>query len=261
MPTALITGASSGLGLEFAKIHASNGGDLILVARSGNKLEQLKQELTAKHNIQVTIIVKDLSVTDAAQQVYDEVKSKQLKVDYLINNAGFGDFGLFANTNWEKEHQMMQLNMTALAHLTKLFVKDMVAARSGKILNIASTASFQPGPTMAIYYATKAFVYYFSSALYNELKPYGVSVTSFHPGPTKTGFQDAADMHSSRLLKLMPVPDALPVAKKGYAAMMKGKRTAIPGFINNVFQMSSKLMPWWFIIPTTRFLQGSEEVK
>ena len=261
MPTALITGASSGLGLEFAKIHAAKGGDLILVARSGNKLEQLKQELSAAHKIQVTIIVKDLSIPDAAQHIYDEVQSKHLKVDYLINNAGFGDFGLFANTSWEKEHQMMQLNMTALAQLTKLFVKDMVAARSGKILNIASTASFQPGPTMAIYYATKAFVYYFSSALYNEVKPYGVTVTSFHPGPTKTGFQDAADMHSSRLLKLMPVPDALPVAKKGYAAMMKGKRTSIPGFLNNMFQVSAKLTPWWIIIPATRFLQGSEEVK
>ncbi|MBK7440381.1 MAG: SDR family oxidoreductase [Bacteroidetes bacterium] len=261
MPTALITGASSGIGLEFAKIHAAKGGDLILVARSGDKLEQLKTDLINSHPIKVHIVVKDLGAPNAAQEVYDEVKKLNLQVDYLINNAGFGDFGLFLNTSWDKEQQMMQLNMIALSQLTKLFVKDMAARKSGKILNIASTASFQPGPTMAIYYATKAFVYYFSSALYNELKPYGISVTSFHPGPTKTGFQDAADMHSSRLLKLVPVPEALPVAKKGYAAMMKGKRTATPGLINNIFQISSKLTPWGIIIPVTRYLQGSEQVK
>ena len=261
MPTALITGASSGIGLELAKIHAAKGGDLILVARSGDKLEKLKTELISSHKIKVHIVVKDLGAPNAAQEVYDEVQKQNLQVDYLINNAGFGDFGLFLNTNWDKEQQMMQLNMVALSQLTKLFVKDMATRKSGKILNIASTASFQPGPTMAIYYATKAFVYYFSSALYNELKPYGISVTSFHPGPTKTGFQDAADMHSSRLLKFMPVPDAQPVAKKGYAAMMKGKRTSTPGLINNIFQISAKLMPWGIIIPVTRYLQGSEQVK
>lgn len=257
MATALITGASSGLGLEFAKIHATTGGSLILVARSGDKLEQLKAELIANHKIQVHVIVKDLSSTNAAQEIFNEVKKRNLPVDYLINNAGFGELGLFVNTNWEKEHQMMQLNMIALTHLTKLFLPDMAAKRSGKVLNISSSAAFQPGPAMAIYYATKAFVYYFSSALHNEVKNLGVTVTSFHPGPTKTGFQDAANMQNARLFKLMPVPEATEVAKKGYKAMLKGKRTAIPGLVNNMFQLSAKLLPWSIVIPVTRYMQGS----
>lgn len=261
MATALITGASSGLGFELAKIHASKGGNLVLVARRGDILEQLKQELTITHKIAVHVIESDLSSPNAAQSIYDEVKMNNIQVDFLINNAGFGDFGLFIHTDWQKDNDMAQVNMIALMQLTKLFVADMVTRRSGKILNIASTASFQPGPTMSVYYATKAFVYYFSAALYNELKPYGVSVTSFHPGPTKTEFQEVANMHKARLLKLMPIAAPFPVALKGYAAMIRGKRTAIPGLLNNLTQIAAKLTPWSIIIPATRFLQGSNEVK
>ena len=263
MATALITGASSGIGLEIAKLHASKGGDLVLVARSGDKLLATKKELEEKYNIHVEVIVKDLSLPNAAQEVYDIVHNNNIVIDYLINNAGFGELGMFTTTPWEKEKRMMDLNMLALTHLTKLFAPDMQKRGSGRILNIASNASFQPGPTMAIYYATKAYVYYFSSALYNELKPYGVSVTSSHPGPVETGFQEASSLHKSksRLLRFYPILNAEFVAKESYNAMLKGKRIIIPGFINKINAANSKYFPWSIVIPVTRWLQGSSKIQ
>lgn len=263
MATALITGASGGIGLSLAKIHAANGGDLILIARNLQTLERERQDLISKFNVDVTIIAKDLTDENAAQEIYDIVHRKNIQVDYLINNAGFGAFGFFAQTDWGKEKKMMDLNMTALVHLCKLFIPEMQSRRSGRILNIASNASFQPGPTMAVYYATKAFVYYFSSALYNELKSYNISVTSSHPGPVKTGFQNAADLQGAdtRLLKFYPILSAEFVAKESYKAMMRGKRIVIPGFLNKVNAAGSKLLPWQIIIPITRWLQGSPHLK
>lgn len=261
MATALITGASGGIGLEIAKLHAAKKGNLVLVARSQNKLLAIKKDLEQQFSIQVEVMVKDLTAENAVQEIYEYLKSKSIIIDYLINNAGFGEFGLFTSNAWAKEKSMMDLNMKALTHLTKLFASDMQNRRSGKILNIASNASFQPGPTMAIYYATKAYVYYFSSALYNELKPYHVSVTSSHPGPVETGFAEASNLHTgnTRLLKYYPILSAEFVAEESYQAMLKGKRIVIPGFLNKVNAFFSKILPWSIVIPVTRWLQGSSK--
>ena len=167
MTTALITGASSGIGLELAKVHASKGGDLVLVARNKLRLDELKTELESKFKVKVYTIGKDLSLANSAQEVYNETKNQNIEIDYLINNAGFGDFGMFVDTDWNKELQMINLNITTLTHFTKLYLQDMVKRGSGRIMNVASTAAFQSGPTMAVYFATKAYVLSFSEAIDN----------------------------------------------------------------------------------------------
>ena len=176
--TALITGASSGIGLEFAKIHASKGDNLVLVARNINKLNELKAELEIQFNVMIYTIEKDLSLVNSSLEVYEEVKSKGIQIDYLINNAGFGDIGNFSNTRWEKELRMINLNITALTQLCKLFLIDMLARKKGKIMNIASTAAFQPGPMMAVYFATKSYVLHFTEAVNAEVKGSGVTLTA-----------------------------------------------------------------------------------
>lgn len=241
--TALITGASSGIGLELANIHASKGDNLILVARSFEKMKALKFELENSYKISVHLIKKDLSLLDSAKEVYDEVKQKNIAVDYLINNAGFGDYGMFYETSWGKEQAMINLNITALTQLTKLFVVDMVARKSGKIMNVASTAAFQAGPSMAVYFATKAYVLSFSEAIQNELKDFGITVTALCPGATESGFTDAANLHESKLMKGKKLPSSKEVATFGYEAMMNGETVAIHGFMNKVMALSSQIFP------------------
>lgn len=187
MATALITGASNGIGLELAKVHASKGGDLVLVARNKAKLDELKAEFENKFKVKVYTIGKDLSADNSAQEVYNETTKQNIKIDYLINNAGFGDFGMFAETDWSKELQMINLNITTLTQFTKLYLQDMLKSKSGKIMNVASTAAFQSGPTMAVYYATKAYVLSFSEAVDNEVSNRGVTVTTLCPGATESG--------------------------------------------------------------------------
>lgn len=239
---ALITGASSGIGLELAKIHASKKGDLILVARSTSKLEGLKKDLEYMHGVKVLCIPKDLSIPDAAQEIYDLVKEKGIEVDILVNNAGFGDYGPYHETNWEKEEMMINLNILALTHLTKLFGSEMVARKSGKIMNVSSTAAFQPGPLMTVYYATKHYVQAYSEALYEEWREFGVSVTALCPGATESGFSKEADMQDSKLFK-GNLPSSQKVAEFGYSAMMKGEMTAIHGARNTVMAKSAKFAP------------------
>jgi len=253
--TALITGASNGIGLELAKIHASKGDNLILVARSINKLNDLKSELENKYKVQVYIIVKDLSLPNSAKEVYDEIVEKKIEVDYLINNAGFGDFGLFVNLDWNKTEQMINLNITTLAYFTKLFATEMIKKGKGKIMNVASTASFQPGPTMAVYYATKAFVLHFSEAINNELRDKGVTVTALCPGPTESGFQDAASMQESKLVKGKKFPTSKDVAEYGYKAMMKGKVVAIHGIKNYLMANSVRFSPRSLVVKIVRMMQ------
>ena len=224
--TALITGASNGIGLELAKIHASKGGDLVLIARNKSKLDELKTELETQFKVSVYTIGKDLSETNAAQEIYDETNRQNIEVVYLINNAGFGDFGMFTETDWSKELQMINLNITTLTHFTKLYLQDMLKRRSGKIMNVASTAAFQPGPTAAVYCATKAFV-----------------LTSLCPGPTETGFQAAAAMDESNLFKGKKLPSAKVVAEYGYSSMIKGKTVAIHGIMNTIMSNSSRFAP------------------
>jgi short-subunit dehydrogenase len=252
--TALITGASSGIGLELAKIHASKGRDLVLVARSTANLEALKTDLENQYKIQVLIISKDLSQRDAAKEVYDETTRRGIQIDYLINNAGFGDFGHFAATDWDKEEQMINLNMTTLTHFTKLYLQDMIKRNSGKIMNVASTASFQPGPTMAVYCATKAYVLSFSEAVNNEVSDKGVSVTALCPGATNTHFKSAAGMDNSKLFKNKNLPTGQEVAKYGYAAMMKGTPVAIHGTINFILANSSRFIPRPWVVKVVRMM-------
>ncbi|MDX1284022.1 MAG: SDR family oxidoreductase, partial [Draconibacterium sp.] len=191
---ALITGASTGIGKEFANIHAEKGGDLIIVARRLEKLEELKTELEKKHSVKVLVIAKDLSLAEAPKEIYDEVKAAGIEVEYLINNAGFGGRGKFHEREWDKDLAMINLNVLALTALTRFFLPDFVKRNSGKILNVSSTASFMPGPLQAVYFATKAYVTYFSNAIAEELHDTKVTVTNLMPGATETEFAQVSGM-------------------------------------------------------------------
>ncbi len=253
--TALITGASSGIGLELAKIHAAKGDNLVLVARSKNKLDDCKLELEKTHKITVYTVEKDLSVPDSAQEVYDEIKTQNIQIDYLINNAGFGVFGMFFENDWSKELDMINLNITTLTQFCKLYVKDMVDRGNGKIMNIASTAAFQPGPTMAIYYATKAYVLHFSEAINNEVRGKGVTITAYCPGATVSGFFAVAAMEESNLVKGKKLPSSMEVAVHAYKSMMKGKAVAIHGIKNYLLANSVRFSPRALVVKVTRKIQ------
>lgn len=224
---ALVTGASSGIGREFAAIHAERGGDLIIVARSINKLAAVKEELESKHSIQVTVLPKDLSLPDSAQQVYDEVKATGIEVDYLINNAGFGGQGKFHQREWADDLAMIQLNIVTLTALCRFFLPDFVARDRGRILNVSSTASLLPGPLQAVYYATKAYVTSFSNALAEELHDTNVTVTALLPGATETEFARTSGMDKTELFQ--KTASARSVAEEGYDAMLAGKLDVISG--------------------------------
>jgi short-subunit dehydrogenase len=256
--TALITGSSNGIGYELARVHAENGDNLVLVARNKCKLDELKKELETQLKVDVYTIGKDLSVTGAANEVYDELKQKNIEVDYLVNNAGFGDYGLFAECDWNKQEQMINLNITALAHFTRLFLPDMIRRKSGKILNVASTASFQPGPTMSVYFASKAFVLSFSEAINNEVAEHGITVTALCPGGTKSGFQAAASMRDSSLFEKNNFPSSREVAEFGYRAMIKGKAVAIHGLKNTILANSVRLAPRSVVVKMARRIQSKK---
>ena len=246
--TALITGASSGIGVDFARLLSREGYDLFLVARSETKLHALATELgNAK------VIVADLASPDAPQRIFDASGG----VDVLINNAGFGILGPFAETNLRKQLEIIQVNIAALTALTHLFLQPMRARNSGQILNVASTAAFLPGPLMAVYYATKAYVLSFSEALADELRGTRVTVTVLCPGPTKTGFAEVAGMEKSRLFNLMSVMSSEAVARYGLRAMQRGKRVAIPGIANKLGAQSVRVSPRRLVTTFVRKLQES----
>ena len=229
---ALITGASSGIGKELARIHASKNGDLILVARRIEELKKLKLELEEQFKIKVWVIEQDLTATNAAKEVYEFTKSNQLEVDYLFNNAGFGGHGFFVDRPIAKDLEMIDLNVSALVELSHLFLQDMKIRKAGKILNTASTAGFLPGPLQATYFATKAFVVSFSEALAHELKPHNISVTALCPGPVKTEFEKTAGMTGGNLFE--KAASAKSTAEKGYRAMEKGKVICISDPVLNI---------------------------
>jgi uncharacterized protein len=241
--TALITGASGGIGYEFAKLIAQDCNILVLVARDRDRLAEVKKELETLASVSVLIVEKDLAKPGAADEIYRELKSKNIGVDILINNAGFGDHGSFSETDWVLEEKMIAVNIIALTQMTKLFVKGMVARKSGHILNVASTAAFQPGPFMAVYYASKAYVLSFSEAIASELKGTGVAVTVLCPGPTDTGFASAARMEHTRLFTFMKPASAADVARFGYEAMQSGKTVAIHGALNKIMALSTRMAP------------------
>ena len=253
--TALITGATSGIGYELSKLFAKDHHDLILVARDRERLTNVAEELTRQFGISVRALPADLAQPDAPERIHTEIA----EVDFLVNNAGFGLGGFFSGTDLQLELAMIQVNVTALVHLTKLYMKPMLRQRRGGILNVASTAAFQPGPLMAIYYATKAFVLSFTEAIANELQGSGVKVTALCPGPTQTEFQQRARIENTRLMKSTPmgVMSASEVAAIGYKGFMKGKVIVIPGTMNKLVVQSVRLSPRAIVRRITRKLQES----
>lgn len=254
--TALITGASCGIGYDLAKIFAKNNHNLVLVARSEEKLMNFAKELEEQYKINCRIICCDLSKVGAAQEIARKTKALNLSVDYLVNNAGFGNFGFFKDIEFQRESDSIQVNVTALTELSKLFLPSMLKKRFGGILNVASTAAFQPGPLMAVYYATKAYVTSFSEALANELMGTGVHVSVLCPGPTKTNFQIAAKMEKSKLFSsLLAVAESETVALAGYKGFFAHKKIIIPGILNKIGAYSNKLVSRDFAAHIARKLQ------
>lgn len=238
---ALITGASSGIGLELARVHASRGGDLALVARRRDRLDVLAKELAAAHGVRASVFERDLALPDAGEALLADLDAAGLAPDYLINNAGYGGHGLFHERPWEEDKRMIQLNVMALATLTRLMLPGMVRRGSGRVMNVASVAGFLPGPLQATYYATKAFVVALSEALANELRGTGVTVTALCPGATETEFKDRANLGGTRLFMAGSAP-AAKVAAFGYDAMLKGRPLAVPGLSNKL--MVHALIPF-----------------
>ncbi|HLH24307.1 MAG TPA: SDR family oxidoreductase [Chloroflexota bacterium] len=242
-PTALITGASGGIGAALAREFAAHGYDLVLVARRQDRLVTIARALAGAYGIAARVIEADLARPQAPDEIYQQVEAQGVAVEVLVNNAGFGTYGPFAETDLRAELEMLQVNVVALTHLTKLFLRDMLARGHGKVLNVASTAAFQPGPLAAVYYATKAYVLSLSEALANEVQGTGVTVTALCPGPTATGFQRRARMEDTRLMRSPLVMDAAAVARVGYRALMAGETVAIPGWTNRALTAAVRLMP------------------
>jgi len=251
--TALITGASGGLGADIATLFAKDGIHLILVARSKEKLELRAQELS-KYGVQVDVIVSDLAKPGAAGELFEQVKGLGKKVDYLVNNAGVGLFGKFVETDLQKELDMLYLNINSLTHLTKLVLEEMTERGKGSILNVASTAAFQPGPLMAVYYASKAYVLSFSEAIENELKGTGLTVSTLCPGPTRTDFSNRANLGKSKLFDGGTM-DSMSVAKAGYEGVRNGKSIIIPGTQNKILAKSIRFIPRKVVTGIVRRMQ------
>lgn len=256
--TALITGASSGIGKELALIHAATGGDLVIVARREEKLNALKVELEEKHGVSVKVIVKDLSLPTAAEEVYQAVKAAGIEVNYLINNAGFGGRGKFHERDLQTDLTMINLNVTALTALTRLFLTDMVARNEGRILNVSSTAALLPGPLQAVYYATKAYVTSFSNAVAEELYDTNITITALMPGATETEFATTSGMDETSLFD-NPF-SAQSVAQAGYDAMLAGKLDVITGVSGSQRMMMSMLplIPKKMVLRQVRTMQEVE---
>lgn len=254
--TALITGVTSGIGLELARLLAADGYELMLVSRDEQKLRKVAAELSAKHRHPAKVLVRDLSSAGSAEEVYRWLREQGITVEILINNAGFGLAGAFIETDLQREIAMIQVNVVSLMVLTKLLAQEMSERKRGKILNVASTAAFQPGPFMAVYYATKGFVLSFSEALAEELKGTGVTVTALCPGPTATEFSKRADASESRLFSsgMIPLMNAALVAQIGYRGLMSGQRVVIPGLINRIGAQLPRLSPRRLVTLVTRML-------
>jgi short-subunit dehydrogenase len=240
--TALITGASFGIGSEFARIFAREGYNLVLVARSADKLRQLASELEKAHGTRSLILAADLTDPGAPAYVLDQTTRADIQVNVLVNNAGFGQYGLFVENDLEQCLRQIQLNVTTLTHLTRLYLPAMIERKNGRILNVASTAAFQPGPLMAVYFATKSYVLLLSEALANELDGTGVTVTCLCPGATATEFHRRANATGMKLLRFGSM-DARTVAEDGYRALMAGKPLVISGFKNWLVAQSVRFSP------------------
>jgi hypothetical protein len=259
MPTALITGASGGIGFELARLFAQDHHNLVLVSRSAARLTEVAGELERAFHISVKVIPLDLAAASAPQFVFDQLQRENISVDFLVNNAGYGIRGEFAEVPLEESLGQIHLNIVALTTLSRLFLTPMIERRNGRILNVASTAGFQPGPSMAVYYATKAYVISFSEALAAELQPTGVTVTCLCPGATDTGFQKRAATENSILFTKLKPMDAATVARDGYRAMMAGKTLAISGFRNWLVAESLRFAPRKLVTAISRRLLEERE--
>ena len=251
--TVLITGASGGIGYELAKLFARDHHNLVLVARSADKLARVATELRAQ-GVTVKTIALDLAAAPAPKFLFDQLQSGGVSVDILINNAGYGAFGDFAQMPEEEILGQINLNITALTQLTRLFLPSMVQRRSGRIMNVASTAGFQAGPLMAVYYATKAYGISFSEAIANELRNTGVTVTCFCPGATHTGFAKRAGTEKSRLFKQLGAMSAEKVALDGYRAVMEARTLAISGVHNWLVAESTRFAPRKMVTAISRWV-------
>lgn len=240
--TALITGASSGIGLELAGLAAADGHNIVLVARSANRLNTLAHELGGTHNTECIVLPADLAKSDAPLQIVQALDAQGITVDVLINNAGFGDRGSVVSLGLQRQLDMIQVNAVALTALTRLLLPGMIKRSRGAILNVASTAAFQAGPNMTVYFATKAYVLYFSEGLREELNGTGVTSTCLCPGPTVTDFARKANMENSRLFRFWPM-GAKEVAQAGWTGLKNGKAIVIPGFKNKLTAFSTRLGP------------------
>jgi uncharacterized protein len=256
--TALVTGASSGIGLELATLLARDRHDLVLVARSRDRLAAIARGLAEEFGVSVTVLARDLSDPESPAAIARDLAERGAAVEVLVNNAGFGVFGPFAETPIEKELEMIRVNVVAPTHLTKLLLPSMRARRRGRILNVASTAAFQPGPLMAVYYATKAYVLSFTEALANELAGSGITVTALCPGPTITEFQKNAGVAQTRLFRSMLVMNAPEVARAGYEGMLRGKPIVIPGLGNRMLVQALRVSPRRVVTAAARRVQESK---
>ncbi|QDK38024.1 SDR family oxidoreductase [Bdellovibrio sp. NC01] len=252
----LITGASGGIGYELAQNFAKDGHNLILTARSKAAMDELAEKLRKDYGVQVQVFAADLSQATECLNLQTFCEDGGFVIENLVNNAGFGDHEKFLNADWKKLEEMMRLNMESLVRLTHEFLPGMVERKSGGVLNVASTAAFQPGPFMAVYYATKAFVLSFSEALNEELAGTGVHVTSLCPGPTKSGFQKTANMDKAKLFEMLNIPSSAAVAEYGYRAFKKKKAVAIHGLMNKIMVQSLRVSPRFLILKVVRLLQG-----
>jgi uncharacterized protein len=251
--TAFVTGASSGIGLEFSRFLAADGYDLVLSARSLDSLNRLADQLRADYGVRIRVISKDLSQLSAPQELYRELKNEP--VDVLVNNAGVGLAGPFAEADIAKTEQMMQVNMMALTGLTRLLLPDMLTRGCGRILNVASLAGYQPGgPGMAVYYATKSYVLSFSRALSRELRGTGVTVTALCPGPVRTAFEAKAGLGDTRIARWLRPMKARTVAWQGYRGMQRGRSVVIPGLLAKVLSFAGELPPRWIALEVNRLL-------
>jgi short-subunit dehydrogenase len=257
--TALITGASGGIGFELAKLFAKDRYNLVLVARSGEKLSQIAAELHKEFGVSVRTVALDLAAESAARGLFDQLQSEGVVVDVVVNNAGFGVFGEFAGMAEEEIRGQIELNVSALTQLTRLFLPGMLERRGGKIMNVASTAAFQPGPLMAVYYATKAYVLSFSEALANEVAGTGVVVSCFCPGATDTGFQKRAGMENSRLFKKIGAMNVEAVARDGYKGLTAGKTVVISGVQNWLVAESVRFAPRKWVTAVSRWVAEKVE--
>jgi uncharacterized protein len=253
--TTLITGASSGIGLELAHVFAREQHNLVITARREERLAELKNRLEENYSIKVYPIAIDLSSSDAPAELYNFCNQKSLSIDNLINNAGIGDYGLFQNSDWNRQQTMIDLNISSLTRLTHLFLPELVKKERACIMNVASTAAFQPGPLMSVYYASKHYVLAFSEAIANELNGTGVTVTTLCPGPTESEFQEHANMKKSKLFDRFPVATSKEVAEYGYKSMQKGKRVAVYGVPNKISSKIVALFPRRFVTAAVRKIQ------